>query len=71
MECGNGKADRANRFPTTEGVVACRRAKMKWESGAGLRGAHVAAILRSVFLRFLPSGIGERDAERCFFIFAE
>ena len=30
MECGNGKADRADRFPTTEGVVACRRAN---ESG--------------------------------------
>lgn len=67
MECGNGKADRADRLPTTEGVVACRRAKGKWEGGAGLRGVHVAAIRRSMFLRFLPSEIGETDAERCFY----
>ena len=71
MECGNGKADRADRLPTTEGVVACRRAKGKWEGGAGLRGVHVAAIRRSMFLRFLPSEIWRNRCGAMFFIFAE
>lgn len=31
MECGNGKADRADRFPTTEGVLS--RAEGENESG--------------------------------------